>query len=90
MNGYTEFLEGLVDELGLGGFVIAGHSMGGSIALEYTLRHPERVTGLVLIGSGARWGIPSERTSLWHTDPERARRETAQRNFSKSTPRSVV
>jgi pimeloyl-ACP methyl ester carboxylesterase len=31
-------------------FVLAGHSMGAHTAVAYALRHPERLTGLVLIG----------------------------------------
>lgn len=31
--------------------VIVGHSMGGSVALQYALDHPEKIRGLVLIGS---------------------------------------
>jgi len=34
--------------------VIVGHSMGGAIALNMALEHPERVIALGLIGSGAR------------------------------------
>jgi pimeloyl-ACP methyl ester carboxylesterase len=40
--------------LGLGRAVLAGHSMGGAIALEIALRYPDRVAGLVLIATGAR------------------------------------
>ena len=31
--------------------VIAGHSMGGGVALQYALDHPEQIRGLILIGS---------------------------------------
>ncbi len=34
--------------------VLGGHSMGGALAQLYALRHPERLAGLVLIGTGAR------------------------------------
>ncbi len=38
-------------------WVLAGHSMGGSIALQTALTYPESVDGLVLIGSGARMPV---------------------------------
>jgi len=41
----------LANNLDLEHFVIGGNSMGGSIALRYALDHPEKITGLVLIGS---------------------------------------
>ena len=34
--------------------VVAGNSLGGAIALEWALRHPNDVGGLILIGTGAR------------------------------------
>jgi len=34
--------------------VIAGHSMGGAIALMYALNYPKDVKALILIGTGAR------------------------------------
>jgi pimeloyl-ACP methyl ester carboxylesterase len=37
-------------EVGEGRFVLAGHSMGAHTAVAYALRHPERLTGLVVIG----------------------------------------
>lgn len=47
----TEFLHQLTEELGLGKFHLLGNSMGGHIALLYTLKHPEKVESLILSGS---------------------------------------
>ena len=44
----------LRDEGGSEALVLAGHSLGGAIALQYALDHPDEVTGIILIGSGAR------------------------------------
>ena len=32
--------------------IIVGHSMGGSVALQYALDHPQKIRGLILIRSG--------------------------------------
>jgi pimeloyl-ACP methyl ester carboxylesterase len=37
-------------EVGEGRFVLAGHSMGAHTAVAYALRHPERLTGVGVIG----------------------------------------
>jgi pimeloyl-ACP methyl ester carboxylesterase len=42
---------GLMDRLGINRAVIAGHSMGSFIAQRIAIDHPERVAGLVLMGS---------------------------------------
>ena len=39
---------------GDGKAIVVGNSLGGAIALEWALRNPADVAGLVLIGSGAR------------------------------------
>ena len=36
-----------VERLGLGRFVLIGHSGGGLVALQYVAEHPERVAGVV-------------------------------------------
>jgi proline-specific peptidase len=45
--------EALRKELGLGKIVIAGGSYGGFLALEYALRYPENVAGVVLRDTAA-------------------------------------
>ncbi len=45
---------GLLDSLGLSSVHVAGHSMGGQIAVELALNHPERVKSMMLLASCAR------------------------------------
>ena len=51
-------LAAFMDILKLGPAVIAGHSMGSSIAQRFVLDYPERALGLVLIGSATTWRNP--------------------------------
>lgn len=45
--------EALRKHLGLERWAVLGHSFGGHVALEYALRHPDRVSRLVLVDTGA-------------------------------------
>jgi len=47
-------LESVVDALGLDRFALLGVSQGGAFAVEYAVRHPERVSQLILYGSEPR------------------------------------
>lgn len=52
----------LAEQLDIDRFVIGGNSMGGGISWRYTLAHPEKVSGLILIdASGNRnWDVRPE------------------------------
>ncbi len=54
ISDYADFLIRFMDVVGLAKAIVAGHSMGGAIAMTTVLRYPDRVTGLFLIGTGAR------------------------------------
>jgi pimeloyl-ACP methyl ester carboxylesterase len=51
---YTKWVHDFTAALGLPPFVLAGHSLGGAIALEYALRWPGELAGLILVGTGGR------------------------------------
>jgi pimeloyl-ACP methyl ester carboxylesterase/DNA-binding CsgD family transcriptional regulator len=53
-EAWVRDLEAVVDAAGLERFSLFGHSQGAAIAVEYAVRHPERVTHLVLLGSYPR------------------------------------
>jgi len=51
---YRDFLRAFLDAVGLERATVVGHSMGGAIALDFALHYPDRLAGLILVGSGAR------------------------------------
>lgn len=57
-------VEALLDEAGIAAAVIAGHSMGGAVALTLALERPARVAGLVLVATGARLRVAPEALAL--------------------------
>ncbi|WP_099867591.1 alpha/beta hydrolase [Pararhizobium haloflavum] len=57
-NAFVEDLETVVDALGLDRFPLIGMSQGCAVSIDYAVRHPERVSALVLIGGYAHgWRI---------------------------------
>jgi non-heme chloroperoxidase len=58
-------LEAFMDALGLESAVIAGHSMGSSVAQRFAIDHPGRVRGLVLVGSVTTWRDHPDFVELW-------------------------
>ena len=53
-ESWVRDLEAVVDAAKLERFPLLGISQGGSIAIEYATRHPERVSHLILYGAFAR------------------------------------
>ena len=56
-----EVVHRLLDKLDIDRAVLVGPSMGGRIALEYAIGHPERLAGLVLVGAV---GVADNRAGL--------------------------
>jgi 3-oxoadipate enol-lactonase len=61
MSDLAGDIAGLLDQLGLERAIIAGHSMGGYVALAFAHAYPERVSGLGLISSQAGADTPEGR-----------------------------
>lgn len=57
---YARFVAALVDALGLPRVVIAGRSIGGTIALEFGLRYPDKTEGIIAMAAAARFSLPAE------------------------------
>jgi esterase len=50
-DAYVADLAALADQLQLGRFVLMGHSMGGTNAINVTARYPQKVSALIIIDS---------------------------------------
>lgn len=56
----VQVVDQVATQLGLPSFVLGGNSMGGGVAWNYALKHPDRLRGLVLVDA-AGWPVPGER-----------------------------
>ncbi len=61
INDFVRFVDEFSDSLGITRFNLAGHSIGGDVALRFALRHTHKVKSLVLINS---WGLGKD-IALW-------------------------
>lgn len=54
VDAFVMDLETVVDAVGLQRFPILGSSQGGPVSIAYAVKHPERVSALIIYGSFAR------------------------------------
>jgi 3-oxoadipate enol-lactonase len=66
MQLMTDDVQAVADDLGWDRFVLFGHSMGGMVAQRYAVASPERLAGLILMGTSHKRpdGIDAELVSL--------------------------
>ena len=69
-NAWVSDLETVVDALALQRFALLGISQGGPVAIAYAVRHPEKVSHLIIYGSYSRgWSkreLPREAIEEYH------------------------
>lgn len=51
VGGLSKYVHRFLEALDLNGVHLLGNSLGGHVALVYTLKHPERIRSLILTGS---------------------------------------
>jgi pimeloyl-ACP methyl ester carboxylesterase/DNA-binding CsgD family transcriptional regulator len=84
-EAWVSDLETVVDALGLERFALLGTSQGGSVAIAYAARHPERVSHLVLLGAYARGRLHRELISK-HREEASALVDIVRVGWSRSSP----
>jgi 3-oxoadipate enol-lactonase len=67
MNTFASDVAGLLDHLRFEKAAIAGHSMGGYVALAFAKLYPDRVTGLGLISSQVLADTPDRKQGRYDT-----------------------
>jgi pimeloyl-ACP methyl ester carboxylesterase len=58
MESLADFVDSFAATLGLPKFAVAGNSMGGGVAWQLAVRHPDRINALILVDAA---GFPNEK-----------------------------
>lgn len=87
---YAEILAALAEDLGLGRFVIAGHSMGGAVAQRFAWRYADRLSALLLVASGARFPVSRALIQQLDRDFERLPETFVETCYSPESDRGQV
>jgi pimeloyl-ACP methyl ester carboxylesterase len=61
---FVSTLDALMVKLGVTRFALAGNSMGGYVAWEYALAHPDKLTQLVLVDAGGPPDDPNKKLPI--------------------------
>ncbi|MBE0688884.1 MAG: alpha/beta fold hydrolase [Anaerolineae bacterium] len=72
VEAYADDISALLDALALTRVRLAGHSMGGAIALMLALAQPARAASLILIATGAKLPVNPDLLAAARTDIEDA------------------
>jgi pimeloyl-ACP methyl ester carboxylesterase len=83
-EAWVHDLETVVDAAELKKFVLMGHSQGGAVAIAYAVRHPERVSHLVLCGAYSRGAYHRDHADA--VEVRRALETLVQLNWGKTNP----
>jgi pimeloyl-ACP methyl ester carboxylesterase len=82
---YRDAVHEMIREHDFGRCYIAGHSLGGAIALSLSLACPDIVKGIILIGTGARLRVLPQILESIINDKENTVRNVGKLAFSKKT-----
>jgi len=90
IEDYAADVIAFFDAIGIEQAAVVGHSMGGAIALTMALDSPERMTGLVLIATGARLRVAPSILEQISADFEAALDTITRYAWSSDAPTNLV
>ena len=85
MDSLVEEIDQVRNALGLEKVCLLGHSAPGLVAVEYTLRHPDRVSQLILVSVEPYFSSDwiKARTKFWETEASTDRKAIHKRNVER-------
>ncbi len=89
IEAYARAVKGTLEDNGIGPAYIAGHSMGGAVAMQMAISYPGLLKGLILIGTGARLKVYPEILEGVLEDKEKTARMIVDTAFSAAMPAAL-
>lgn len=86
---YRNVIHEALKEIGADSIFVAGHSLGGAIALSLALACPDMLKGIILIGTGARLKVLPQILDSIIENKEETVRHTVEMAFSQKTPTTL-
>jgi pimeloyl-ACP methyl ester carboxylesterase len=90
INAYAADVAAIFNQQKIERAILIGHSMGGAIAQTLALNHPETVSGLVLIGTGAKLPVSNLILEQALTDFASVTRFITKHSWSPDAPPPLV
>lgn len=87
IDTYTHDIEQLRQTLGLDRIVVMGHSIHGTVALEYARRYPQYVAGVIMLGALPQGmdDVAAASEAFWQADASQDRQHKLQQSMTKLT-----
>jgi pimeloyl-ACP methyl ester carboxylesterase len=89
VEGFRDAVHETLRSLNIEKCYIAGHSLGGAIAMSFALAYPEMVKGLILVGTGAKLKVMPEFLEGILEDKEGTVKSIIEIAFGRTTPLPV-
>ncbi len=90
LETYVETIAAFAERVGLGRFLLAGHSMGGALAQHFALRYPDRLSGLALLATSASLRVSRALMTMLDDHFESLPRTFAQSSYSPACDPGLV
>jgi pimeloyl-ACP methyl ester carboxylesterase len=90
IEDYAAWVHGCLEKAAWGPCYLGGHSMGGAVGLEVGMRFPGRIKGLVLMASGARFGVSPKILEGLEKDPHQTMVRINQWCYPKGTAPGLI
>ncbi|MEW6616511.1 MAG: alpha/beta hydrolase [Thermodesulfobacteriota bacterium] len=90
IGSYTEWMKEIIEALSLDNCFLIGHSMGGAITMDFSLKYPKYLNGILLVGTGARLRVNPMILDSIRNDFYNAVELICRFGFSKDAPANLI